>query len=38
VRANLSEDVRTCAQVDAVDMVALAEPLDGGRARVTALA
>ena len=38
VRANLSEDVRTCAQVDAVDLVAVAEPLAGGRARISALA
>ena len=38
VRADLSEDVRICAQVDAVDIVAIAEPLEGGRARVTALA
>ena len=32
-----TDDVRVCAQVDAVDIVALAEPLDGGRARITAL-
>ncbi len=38
VRAELTEDVRICAQVDAVDIVAIAEPLEGGRARVTALA
>ena len=38
VAVDLSEDVRVCAQVDAVDIVALAEPLDGGRARITALA
>jgi phosphosulfolactate phosphohydrolase-like enzyme len=38
VAADLIDDVRLCAQVDAVDIVALAEPLDGGRARVTALA
>ena len=38
VRADLTDDVRVCAQVDAVDIVALAEPLDGGRARITALA
>ena len=37
VRANLTEDVRVCAQVDAVDFVAIAEPLAGGRARVTVL-
>jgi 2-phosphosulfolactate phosphatase len=37
VRANLTEDVRICAQVDAVDFVAIAEPLAGGRARVTVL-
>jgi hypothetical protein len=34
VEAGLAEDVRVCAQVDAVDIVALAEPLAGGRARV----
>jgi 2-phosphosulfolactate phosphatase len=33
--ADLSDDVRICAQVDAVDFVALAEPLPGGRARIT---
>ena len=38
VAADLTDDVRVCAQVDAVDIVALAEPLDGGRARITALA
>ena len=38
VAADLTEDVRVCAQVDAVDIVAHAEPLDGGRARITALA
>ena len=32
VAAELTDDVRVCAQVDAVDIVALAEPLDG-RAR-----
>ncbi len=31
VRAELTEDVRVCAQVDAVDIVAQAEPLEGGR-------
>jgi len=38
VRAQLTEDVRVCAQVDAVDIVAQAEPLAGGRARIVALA
>jgi 2-phosphosulfolactate phosphatase len=37
VRADLSEDVRACAQVDAVDIVARAEPLPGGRARIAPL-
>jgi phosphosulfolactate phosphohydrolase-like enzyme len=37
VAVDLTEDVRVCAQVDAVDIVALAEPLEGGRARITAL-
>jgi 2-phosphosulfolactate phosphatase len=37
VAADLSDDVRLCAQVDAVDIVARAEPLPGGRARITAL-
>jgi 2-phosphosulfolactate phosphatase len=37
VAAELTDDVRVCAQVDAVDMVALAEPLEGGRARITAI-
>jgi 2-phosphosulfolactate phosphatase len=37
VAAQLSEDVRVCAQVDAVDIVAIAEPIAGGRARITAL-
>ena len=36
--ADLTDDVRVCAQVDAVDIVALAEPLAGGRARIAALA
>ena len=36
VRAALTEDVRVCAQVDAVDIVAQAEPLAGGRARIVA--
>jgi hypothetical protein len=29
--------VRVCAQVDAVDIIALAQPLEGGRARIAAL-
>jgi 2-phosphosulfolactate phosphatase len=37
VAADLTDDVRLCAQVDAVDIVALAEPLAGGRARISAL-
>jgi 2-phosphosulfolactate phosphatase len=35
--ANLTEDVRTCAQVDAVDIVAQAEPQENNRARVIAI-
>lgn len=34
----LGDDVRVCAQVDAVDIVAIAEPLAGGRARISAIA
>jgi 2-phosphosulfolactate phosphatase len=37
VAADLTDDVRVCAQVDAVDIIALAQPLDGGRARIAAL-
>ena len=37
VAADLTDDVRVCAQVDAVDIVALAQPLAGGRARISAL-
>jgi 2-phosphosulfolactate phosphatase len=37
IAAELSDDVRVCAQVDAVDIVALAESLPGGRARITAV-
>jgi hypothetical protein len=37
VAADLGDDVRVCAQVDAVDIVAIAEPLPGGRARITAI-
>jgi 2-phosphosulfolactate phosphatase len=37
VAAELGDDVRLCAQVDAVDIVAVAEPLAGGRARIAAL-
>jgi phosphosulfolactate phosphohydrolase-like enzyme len=37
VEAELTEDVRVCAQVDAVDIVAIAEPIAGRRARITAL-
>ena len=38
VAADLTDDVRVCAQVDAVDIVAIAEPLAGGRASITAIA
>jgi phosphosulfolactate phosphohydrolase-like enzyme len=37
VAAELTDDVRVCAQVDAVDIIALAEPLEGGRARISAI-
>jgi 2-phosphosulfolactate phosphatase len=37
VAADLTDDVRVCAQVDAVDIVAVAEPLEGGRARISAI-
>jgi 2-phosphosulfolactate phosphatase len=38
IAAELTEDVRVCAQVDAVDIVAIARPLPGGRASITAVA
>ena len=38
VAADLTDDVRVCAQVDAVDIVAIAESLAGGRASITAIA
>jgi 2-phosphosulfolactate phosphatase len=37
VAADLTDDVRVCAQVDAVDLVAQARALAGGRARVAAV-
>lgn len=37
IAAELTDDVRVCAQVDAVDIVAIAEPLPGGRARISAM-
>ena len=37
IAAELTDDVRVCAQVDAVDIVAVAEPLEGGRARISAI-
>jgi 2-phosphosulfolactate phosphatase len=37
IAAELTDDVRVCAQVDAVDIVAIAELLPGGRARISAM-
>jgi 2-phosphosulfolactate phosphatase len=37
IAVDLSDDVRVCAQVDAVDIVAVAERLAGGRALITAI-
>jgi 2-phosphosulfolactate phosphatase len=37
IAAELTDDVRVCAQVDAVDIVAIAESLAGGRARISAI-